>query len=81
MVIEPKKGWQLINWKEIIEYKDLFYFLILRDIKALYKQTVLGFTWAIIRPVMSMIVFSIVFGGLAKISSDGIPYPIFSYAF
>jgi len=57
----------------------LFYFLILRDIKALYKQTVLGFTWAIIRPVFSMIVFSIVFGNLAKIPSDGIPYPIFSY--
>ena len=62
------------------EYRDLFYFLILRDIKALYKQTVLGFSWAIIRPVFSMIVFSVIFGGLAKIPSDGIPYPIFSYA-
>jgi len=80
IVIEPKKGWQLIDWKEIKEYKDLFYFLVLRDIKALYKQTVLGFAWAIIRPVFSMIVFSIVFGRLAKIPSDGIPYPIFSYA-
>ena len=79
-VIKPQKGWQLIDWKEIKEYKDLFYFLVLRDIKALYKQTVLGFAWAIIRPVFSMIVFSIVFGGLAKIPSDGIPYPIFSYA-
>ena len=80
IVIEPQKGWQLIDWKEIKEYKDLFYFLVLRDIKALYKQTVLGFAWAIIRPVFSMIVFSVVFGGLAKIPSDGIPYPIFSYA-
>ena len=79
IVIEPKKGWQLIDWKEIKEYKDLFYFLVLRDIKALYKQTVLGFAWAIIRPVFSMIVFSVVFGGLAKVPSDGIPYPIFSY--
>ena len=80
IVIEPQKGWQLIDWKEIKEYKDLFYFLVLRDIKALYKQTVLGFAWAIIRPVFSMIVFSIVFGGLAKVPSDGIPYPIFAYA-
>ena len=80
IVIKPRKGWQLIDWKELKEYKDLFYFLVLRDIKALYKQTVLGFAWAIIRPVFSMIVFSVVFVGLAKISSDSIPYPIFSYA-
>ena len=78
--IGPKKGWQLINFRELMEYRDLFYFLILKDIKALYKQTVLGFTWAIIRPVFSMIVFSIIFGNLAKIPSDGIPYPLFSYA-
>ena len=80
IIIEPQKGWQLIDWKELIEYKDLFYFLVLRDIKAIYKQTVLGFAWAIIRPVFSMIVFTIVFGKLAKIPSDGIPYPIFAYA-
>jgi len=80
IIIEPEEGWQIINWKEIIEYRDLFYFLVLRDIQALYKQTVLGFAWAIIRPVFSMIVFSVVFGRLAKIPSDGIPYPIFSYA-
>jgi len=55
------------------------YFLVLRDIKILYKQTVLGFTWAVIRPLFSMIVFSIVFGKLAKVSSDGVPYPIFNY--
>lgn len=79
-IIEPRSGWQLIDWKELKEYKDLFYFLVLRDIKALYKQTVLGFAWAIIRPVFSMIVFSVVFGGLAKVPSDGTPYPIFSYA-
>ncbi len=80
IIIQPKKGWQLIAWMELNEYRDLFYFLVLRDIKALYKQTVLGFAWAIIRPVFSMIVFSVVFGGLAKVPSDGIPYPIFSYA-
>ena len=75
-----KKGWQLINFRELMEYRDLFYFLILKDIKALYKQTVLGFTWAIIRPIFSMVIFSVVFGNLAKIPSDGIPYPVFSYA-
>lgn len=79
-IIEPKNGWQLIDWREIKEYKDLFYFLVLRDIKVLYKQTVLGFAWAIIQPVFSMIVFSVVFGRLARVPSDGIPYPIFSYA-
>jgi len=80
IVIKPKTGWKVIDWKEFIEYKDLFYYLVLRDIKSLYKQTVLGFAWAIIRPVFSMIVFSIVFGGLAEIPSDGIPYPIFAFA-
>jgi lipopolysaccharide transport system permease protein len=80
ILIEPKSGWQLIDWKELIEYRDLFYFLVKRDVLAIYKQTVLGFTWAIIKPVFSMIVFSVIFGGLAKIPSDGIPYPIFSYA-
>ena len=79
IVIKPKKGWHLIDWKELIEYRDLFYFLVLRDVKALYKQTILGFSWAIIRPVFSMLVFSLVFGGLAKVPSDGIPYPVFSY--
>ena len=79
LVIKPKSGWQLIDWKELIEYRDLFYFLIKRDVLAIYKQTVMGFTWAIIRPVFSMIIFSVVFGGLAKIPSDGIPYPVFSY--
>lgn len=79
-IIEPKSGWQLVDWRELRQYRDLFYFLVWRDIKVLYKQTVLGFTWAIIRPVFSMIVFSVVFGRLAQVPSDGIPYPIFSYA-
>ena len=70
----------MIDWKELFEYRDLFYFLIKRDVLAIYKQTVMGFTWAIIRPVFSMIVFSVIFGGLVKMPSDGIPYPIFSYA-
>jgi len=79
IVIEPKKGWQLINFKELLDYRDLFFFLVWRDIKVIYKQTVLGFLWAIIRPVFSMIVFSIVFGRLAKLPSDNVPYPIFTY--
>lgn len=80
VVIKPQKGWTLIDWSELKQYRDLLYFMVMREIKVLYKQTVLGFAWAIIRPVFSMIVFSIVFGNLAKIPSDGIPYPIFSYA-
>ena len=80
IIIKPKSGWQLIDWKEIREYKDLIYFLILRDIKSIYKQTVLGFSWAILRPFLKMVVFSVIFGVIAKIPSDGIPYPLFSYA-
>lgn len=78
-IIEPPKGWQAINWRELWQYKDLFYFLVLRDIKVLYKQTVLGFAWAIIRPVFSMVVFTIIFGNIAQVNSDGVPYAVFSY--
>ena len=67
VIIKPKQGWQSVDWGELIEFKDLFYFLISRDIKSIYKQTVLGFSWAIIRPTFAMIVFSVIFGGLAKI--------------
>ncbi len=79
-IIKPRSGWQLINVQELKEYKDLLYFWVLREIKILYKQTVLGFTWALIRPVASMVVFTVIFGNMAKVPSDGIPYPIFSYA-
>lgn len=79
LVIEPKKGWRIIDFAELWAYRDLFFFLVWRDIKVLYKQTVLGFLWAVIRPVFSMIVFSVVFGRLAKVPSDGVPYPIFAY--
>jgi lipopolysaccharide transport system permease protein len=79
IVIQPVRGRQLVDWRELRNYRDLFYFLIARDIKVLYKQTVLGFGWAIIRPVFSMIVFTIIFGGLAQVNSDGVPYAIFSY--
>ncbi len=79
-IIEPKKGWLPIDLKQIWNYRELFYFLTKRDIKVRYKQTVLGGLWAIIQPVFTMIVFTLFFGRLAKISSDGIPYPIFVYA-
>ena len=78
-IIEPSKGWHLINVRELLRYKDLFYFLVWKEIKVLYKQTVLGLTWAIIRPLATMVIFSIVFGKLAKIPSDGVPYPIFAF--
>ncbi|MFC1940395.1 ABC transporter permease [Chloroflexota bacterium] len=80
LVIKPKKGWQLIDFKELKAYRDLFYFLVTRDIKVRYKQTVLGGLWAIIQPFLMMVVFTLFFGNLAKVPSDGIPYPIFSYS-
>jgi len=77
--IKPKKGWQLVDFKELKEYRDLFYFLVARDIKVRYKQTVLGGLWAIIQPFFTMIVFTLFFGKLAKLPSDGVPYPIFNF--
>jgi lipopolysaccharide transport system permease protein len=79
-IIEPKKGWVPLDLKEIWDYRELLYFLTKRDIKVRYKQTILGGLWAIIQPVFTMIVFTIFFGRLAKIPSEGIPYPIFVYA-
>ena len=79
-VIEPKKGWIAFDLREVWKYRELFYFLTKRDIKVRYKQTVLGGLWAIIQPVFTMIVFTLFFGKLAKVPSDGIPYPIFVYA-
>jgi len=79
--IEPKKKkWKLFDLKELIYYKDLFYFFVLRDITVLYKQTILGLLWAVVNPLFQMVIFSIVFGQLAQIRSDGIPYPVFSFA-
>lgn len=78
-IIEPRSDWQPIDWRELLRYKDLLYFMVKREVTVLYKQTILGFSWAIIRPLFSMIVFSVVFGGLAKVPSDEIPYPVFSY--
>ena len=79
-IIEPAKGWIPLKLNELWKYRDLFYFLVWRDVKARYAQSILGVGWAVIQPVFSMIVFTIVFGNLAKVSSDGVPYAIFSYA-
>ena len=78
--IRPSKGWRLINWGELVRYKDLLYFLTIRGIKARYAQSVLGVGWAIIQPLFTTLVFTVVFGNLAGISSDGVPYVIFSFA-
>jgi len=80
IIIRPKKGFSLLDFKEFWHYRELFYFLTWRDVKLRYKQTVLGIGWAIIQPFLMMVVFSIIFGAIAKVPSDGIPYPIFSYA-
>jgi lipopolysaccharide transport system permease protein len=80
IVIKPSRGWVSLKLLEMWEYRELLYFLTLRDIKVRYKQTVLGVAWAIIQPFFTMVVFSLFFGSLAHVPSDGIPYPIFSYA-
>jgi len=79
-VIESKRSERFLNLKELIYYKDLLYFFVLRDITVLYKQTILGILWAILNPLFQMVVFSIIFGKLANVPSDGIPYPIFSFS-
>ena len=79
-VIEPSRGWVSIKFHELWRYRDLLFFLAWRDISVRYKQTLLGAAWAIIQPFFSMVVFSLFFGRLAGIPSDGVPYPIFSYA-
>ena len=77
-IVSQSKGWTISDFKELKEYRDLFFFLIWRDIKALYAQTILGFAWAILNPLIQILIFSIIFGKVAKIPTDGIPYPLFS---
>ena len=78
--IRPPRGWALLNLDELWRYRGLLYFLVWRDIKIRYKQTALGATWAVLVPLLTMVVFSIFFGRLAQVPSDGLPYPVFSYA-
>lgn len=79
-VIERRSAWQLVDWRELYEYRDLFYFLVWRGVKVRYAQSALGIGWAVIQPLFSMVVFTIIFGKLAQISSDGVPYAVFSFA-
>ncbi len=80
VVIEPRPGWASINLRELFQYRELAFLLAWRDVKVRYKQTVLGGLWAILQPVITMLVFSLFFGRLAKVPSDGVPYPLFAYA-
>jgi lipopolysaccharide transport system permease protein len=77
-IIQARSGWQRLDLKELKEYRDLFYFLVRRDIKAMYAQTILGFLWAILLPLVQIVIFTIVFGKIAKISTEGIPYFLFA---
>jgi len=77
-IIKPKSGWQFVDFKELFEYRDLFFFLVWRDIKVLYAQTILGFCWAILQPLIQIVIFTIIFGKVAKVPTDGIPYILFT---
>ena len=80
IVIRPINGWVPLNLGELWDYRELLYSFIIRDIRIRYKQTALGAAWAVIQPLFMMIVFTLAFGRLAKIPSEGLPYPLFSYA-
>jgi len=77
-IIQPSSGWNIVDFKELKDYRDLFYFLVWRDIKTLYAQTIMGFSWAIIQPLVQIVLFTIIFGKIARLSTDGIPYILFS---
>ena len=80
LIIKPSSGWVALDLRALWDYRELLYFLTWRDIKVRYKQTLLGIAWAIIQPLFLMLAFSIFFGRLAKIPSDGLPYPIFVFS-
>jgi lipopolysaccharide transport system permease protein len=80
LVIQPQQGWSSLQLNELWEYRELLYFLAWRDIKVRYKEAALGASWAILQPLLTMLIFTLFFGRLAKVPSDGIPYPLFSFA-
>ncbi|MEP6633608.1 MAG: ABC transporter permease [Luteimonas sp.] len=80
LIIRPRSGWIAVDWRELWEGRELLYFLALRDIKVRYKQTVLGVAWAVLQPLFTMLIFTVVFGRFAKIPSDGLPYSVFVFA-
>lgn len=79
-IIKPSRGWRSVNLGELWRYRELIYFLVWRDVKVRYKQTLLGAAWAILKPFLSMVIFSVIFAGLANLETDGAPPPIFYYA-
>ena len=80
IVIEPSKTWRALNVRELWAHRELLYFMVWRDVKVRYKQTFLGVAWAVLQPLFMMLVFTIFFGRLAGVATDGIPYPLFAYA-
>jgi lipopolysaccharide transport system permease protein len=80
IVIEARHGLLKIDFRTLWQYRELLYFLVWRDVKVRYKQTIIGMAWVVLQPVLTMIVFTLVFGRFAKIPSDGIPYPVFIFA-
>lgn len=78
-VIRPQKGWMGLDFQGLWQYRELLYFLLWRDLKVRYKQTALGAAWAIIQPVATVVLFSVIFGSFAKLPSDGVPYPVYAY--
>jgi lipopolysaccharide transport system permease protein len=76
--IRPFTSWQMLDLRELLEYKDLFYFMVWREVKVLYAQTVIGLSWAILQPVIQIIIFGVVFGKVAQLETDGVPYVLFT---
>jgi lipopolysaccharide transport system permease protein len=80
LVIEPRTGWVPVDWREVWRHRELLWFFVWRDLKVRYKQTVLGVAWAVLQPLFSMVVCTIIFGHIAKLASDGFPYAVFVFA-
>ena len=80
LMIQPSKGWGRLGLHEVWEYRDLLYFLIWRDLKGRYRQMALGPLWIVLRPLLNMVLFTLIFGKVAKLPSNGIPYPLFTYS-
>ena len=79
IIIEPTRGWSSLSLRDVWEYRELLYFLMWREVKGRYRQMAFGPLWIIIQPLINMVIFSVIFGGLAKLPSEGVPYPIFTY--
>jgi lipopolysaccharide transport system permease protein len=80
IILRPARGWLALHLRDVWEYRDLLYFLARRDVKVRYTQTVLGVAWAVLQPLLTMVIFSVIFGRLAQLPSNGFPYPIYTYA-